>query len=360
MNDNKQTASWLLGDESFRAWLAGKAGAAESSQWNDWLHESPDHRLLYEEAKHLISRTRFRSLEPPHIDLQWEKLRLKLKPAKARPQSIFALADWMDKLRLRQPWPRYALAMAAVVLIVASARYFHVFDFDKSMPNISLQTISTEFGQRSTIDLPEGTRITLNANSTLRYPTNLPALTDLRFELKGEAYFAVSTRTEKPGHHFIVHTADGAVQVTGTRFVVHERGMGTRVVVEEGGVEVFSDDNRNATPDIARVSLKPGDLVHFNRGDKNLLPSRRSGIAVAPYTTWREKQLVFEKTPFREIVQRLQETYGVQITVKNERLLDRRLSGKIKNFNLVITTDALASALNVPVRRTEQMVVFGD
>jgi len=359
MNAKKQTVAWLLSDESFRAWLAGKASAEASSQWNDWLRQSPDHRLLRDEAKDLLGRVRFPALEAPNLDWQWEKLRRQLS-TKTPTASIFAslvaaFADWQGR---RRQWPRYALAMAAAVLMVVAAQYFHVFDRLKGAPEpIAFQTVSTQFGQRSTIDLPEGTRIILNANSILRFPDRAWENPELRFELEGEAYFEVSSRKEKPGHGFTVHTTDGAVRVTGTRFVVHERGPGTRVVVEEGEVEITVADTTAARPvPGAKVFLKPGNLLQFQKGDRHLSPQL---VHVGPYITWWRDRLILEDTPFGQIVKRLEETYGIEVDVKDKVLLQQTLSGAIENRNLDVTTEALAKVLRVSVRRKGQVVIFG-
>ncbi len=70
--------------------------------------------------------------------------------------------------------------------------------------------------------------------------------------------------------------------------------------------------------------------------------------------------MILEQTPFKEIVRRLEETYGVTVKVSDRRLLQRTLSGSIENQNLEIVTDALANALEVPVRRDGEVIIFGD
>ena len=102
--------------------------------------------------------------------------------------------------------------------------------------SLRFATLHTAFGQRKELTLPDGSKIILNANSTLKYPAEWNAGTPRRFELAGEASFEVVDRPEGLQDDFIVYTEDGFVSVLGTQFVVAERGAGTRVVLGEGKV----------------------------------------------------------------------------------------------------------------------------
>jgi ferric-dicitrate binding protein FerR (iron transport regulator) len=259
----------------------------------------------------------------------------------------------------RGAWVRFAVAAFATMIIFAIVMRYGPFRNSKEMPDKGkLQYVSTEYGQRATINLPEGTTIILNANSTLSYPAVWMQETPRRLELKGEAYFDVSARRKGPQEEFTVYTSDGAIKVIGTQFVVYERGNGTRVVVEEGDVEVVSFDTKVKGFDTdSIVLLKPGYMLEFQKGAQKLLPRT---VDVKPYTTWWQNQLILNETPFKEIVQRIEETYGILVNVTDKRLLLRTLSGSIENQNLVVVTDALANALRVPVRREGQVITFGD
>jgi ferric-dicitrate binding protein FerR (iron transport regulator) len=219
------------------------------------------------------------------------------------------------------------------------------------------QFVATDYGQRTRIQLPEGTVIILNAKSTLRYPAVWTDATERRIDLHGEAYFEAASRPEGPQHDLIVQTNDGTVKVVGTRFVVYERGQGTRVVVEEGGVMVtVADTNASQTAPATQALLNPGHLLQFQKGSRDIAPkSVNSGI----YTSWWREHLELEGAPFGQVIRRLEETYGIRIEVEDESLLQRTLSGSIENRNLEVITEALAKALSTTVRRKGQVVVFG-
>ncbi|NIS27550.1 DUF4974 domain-containing protein [candidate division KSB1 bacterium] len=258
----------------------------------------------------------------------------------------------------KDAWIRFvAVAFATVVLIALIARYVPFQDRDELGEETDYQLVSTEYGQRVKIKLPEGTEIILNANSKLKYPAVWSRSTSHRFDLQGEAYFAVTPSSGVQFEKFFVHTVDGTIKVTGTRFAVYERGQGTRVVVEEGGVEVSSEDTKTVNPDtFATASLTSGQMLRFGKGTRVLSPRK---INIQPYVTWWKNQMILDETPFEDIVQRLEETYGVVVKVSDKRLVKKTLSGSIENENLVVVTDALANALMVSVQRDRQVITFG-
>jgi|GEM_PF-408410 len=350
----------LLMDESFQRWLACTAQPEEAEKWNRWKAASEENERLVSDALRIWRAGKFRILQPPaNLDLEWQHLRARLhveppnRAAKSRRPLNYGQHTSSGA------WPRFgAIAMAMVVFAFFFFRYSKFFQKNDVAPADDYQILSTDFGQRATLDLPEGTKIILNANSNLRYPASWTTQTSRKFELTGEAFFDVSNLGDIPNREFIVYTNDGTIQVTGTRFAVYERGQGTRVVVARGAVEVSSDDVRTAKPEaLKKVTLRPGQLLRFRKGNRDLMPR---SVKVSPYTTWWRNQIVFEKTPFNEIVERLEETYGVTVKVKEKKLLKRTLSGSIENQNLMVVTDALAGALRVQVVRKGQVIVFGN
>lgn len=349
----------LLSDESFQRWLFGNAGSAEKDRWNAWLSGNPERQIIYEQALAIWKMANFRSTPPPDVEQELQKLQVRLHLPAAKNASIRHLISRRTaihkKIDRRLLGARYGvMAIAASLLLIWLWRSL---PFHMSSGQQSEQVVATDFGQRARINLPDSTIIILNAHSSLRYPAAWSPATARKFELQGEAYFDVASRPEGPQHDFIVHTDDGEIQVVGTRFVVHERGRGTRVVVEEGGVQVSVADSTAAeeTP-AAKILLNPKQMLQFQKGDSVLQPHV---VNLGLYTTWWRDELVLEDTPFEHIIRRLEETYGVKVEVKDKRLLQRTLSGSLENRNLDVITKALAKALRTSVSRQGQIVIFG-
>ncbi|MCI0695148.1 FecR domain-containing protein [candidate division KSB1 bacterium] len=347
----------LLADESFQRWLSGNASDEEIRRWNEWLNTSPRHYELHAQAAALWKMAHFRSSALPDVEAEWQTLlrRVEFKAAKAvaRDRS-FAKRAWFGYM----PSRRLAWAGLGAVAALSIALLWRNLPFHLSPKKQEIQLASTNYGQRLELNLPEGSTIILNANSSLCYPAVWTATTARQFELQGEAYFEVSSRPQGPQHDFIVRTYDGAVQVVGTQFTVHNRGQGTRVVVEEGGVEVaVADTSSGSKIPIARTLVEPGHLLHFQKGNRDAVPQP---VHVGFHTTWWREHLVLQDTPFEQIIRRLEETHGIQIKIEDRTLLKRTLSGSIENRNLEVVTEALAKALRTSVRREGQMVIFNN
>lgn len=285
----------------------------------------------------------------PEMDREWQKLKTRLNLENTRVPSAIVTSRHR---RRHEAWVRFgAVAFVVILLSIFIFRTKVLQNWTARTDQAEFQEVSTGFGQRATITLPDAT-IILNANSTLRYPTNWSATATRQFDVNGEVYFNVVKQTRTP-INMLVQTRDGIMTVVGTRFAVYERGKGTRVVVEKGAVEVSCSAGETDT----KVLLQSDHLLQFQKGDQKLEPHR---VNVAPYVTWWQEQLKFEQTPFREIAQRLEETYGIQVEVKDQRLLQRTLSGSIENQNLAVVISALAEALRVPVEHKGPSIIFGN
>ena len=106
-----------------------------------------------------------------------------------------------------------AASVAAVIAIVTgSISYFRYM----SEQQITFAEISTSFGEKKRVELPDGTILVLNSCSQVRYPDSFQG--DIRkVELEGEGYFRVAHNEDMP---FIVQTKRLDVRVLGTRFDV--------------------------------------------------------------------------------------------------------------------------------------------
>ncbi|NOZ61870.1 MAG: DUF4974 domain-containing protein [Calditrichaeota bacterium] len=349
---------WLA-DESFQRWITNTATAEENKRWSDWLQSDFRHQEIYREAIKLWKLAQFKPASVPDIDSEWENLQDRLNLNLPKTASVVNLSTNKQNsdrnLSLPKLWFRIGAVAAAIILVALVS--FYLLEM-KHPSRQAFQIASTDYGQRVRIALPEGTTVILNANSTLQYPTTWTKKTIRSFRLKGEAYFIVASLPKGKQHNFIVETKDGKVEVVGTRFAVCERGRGTRVAVEEGCVKVSvpGDTTKQFNSQTTNILLTSGHLLKFKRGDRSLTPKYEN---VDIYTSWWTDQLVFDKTPFENIITRLQDTYGIQIKITDKHLLKRTLSGSIENTNLQTIITALARALQVPVQRKGNVIIFG-
>lgn len=344
----------LLSDESFLKWLSGKASPEEREKWEQWRDKRPENYALYTAAHDLWENTQFRASPMPDSEDAWLTLlpHLRATPSDSPPSQGGLFAQKRESYRFQSQKRRFRWGYALAAAIIFIMFIWQFASFYKSRAFI---TLTTQYGEQQQVNLPDGSKIVLNAHSSLKYPKHWNLKTKRQVYLEGEAYFEV---TPKPGDvqkEFIVYTSDGLVKVLGTAFVVYERGKGTRVVVERGRVEVHSGAVDDRDKSVSATILTPGHLVYFRRGDQSLHPS---AISVGTYISWWKDSFLLDQTPFQEIVQRLEETYGITIEVQDSSALKRVLSGSIENHNLDVILETLSNILQLPVYRQGNKVIF--
>ena len=154
-------------------------------------------------------------------------------------------------------WTREVLKYAAVILVVAGAGGIYVSRmYDKFL--LTGNTITVPAGQHIDVQLPDGTKVCMNALSELHYPTFFIGR-ERKVQLKGEAFFDVSHDRKHP---FVVETYACDVEVLGTKFNVKARSEDGEFVASlvEGKVRVTDRFNSNN-----QVELHPREQVtHLN------------------------------------------------------------------------------------------------
>lgn len=346
----------LLKDESFQAWLAGRATEPENFRWNAWLNEDERHRDLYNAAIEIWRKVQFTPEPPQDKAAAWDQLQSRLGFTRT-----LAAPAGRDKLSRREigrgmqslQWlVGVSTAVAAVLAVVAFVWPGVLF---QRSGEIVFDTVRTAYGEQIQINLPDQSRVVLNANSVLQYPRQWDSHTPRQVKLSGEAYFEVAKGQAADQTTFVVETADGRVTVLGTRFVVHERGMGTRVTLSEGVVQVGARDISGNGQTAGQTRLVPGQRVVFRKGEPVLRPTADAHRQVV----WWHNAFVLNQTPLAEFVELLRDTYGVSIYVADTRLLNRVLSGSIESTSLEVVLDALSKLLQVPVHHRGSQIVLG-
>lgn len=175
------------------------------------------------------------------------------------------------------------------------------------------QTLTTPRGKNFLLILSDGTKVWINAESSLRYPVEFTGK-ERRVELKGEACFEVAKNEECP---FIV-SADGMdTRVLGTKFNVRSYTPEDRhVTLVQGKVQVTNRETQTS------VVLQPGqDLTYTETGEESI-----SSVNIATYTAWTEGMFYFEDAPLGDIMHSLGRWYNVNIDFEQADLHDIHLN----------------------------------
>jgi len=357
----------LLEDPSFQKWAAGRASPEIDGRWEAWIagddmtpwpggsasaHPLDDQDAVIREeaaasAAEIIRILEFRdtSVSGTDVDEAWTRFQKRLHARTSAPD-----ADLTERSSRpsKRPGRRTAASRigaprtGAIVFTILLVAAVGLWQF--TQPSTEPVEITTEAGEQATVTLPDETRIVLNANSRLRYDRKAFTEGSRVVSVDGEALFDVQPAPQRENPSFRVVAPDGSIRVLGTTFSVAHRGADTRVVLSEGRVAV---DSRLAARDTT-FEMKPGELVSVDRETGQV---ERRAVNPRVYTSWASGTLVFDNTPFPEVVERIEATYDVQVVIQNPSILDRVVSGSVEN-DLVVLINGLSQILDRPIDRT--------
>jgi transmembrane sensor len=328
-------------DEFFLQWVIAKEHNA-TIFWTAWLIANPDKKEVVEEATRNIRLLRLGSdLEYnqqfldtwQHLDKVWAT---HLAESVAKNASA---THWRG-------WYKMAAVAALFVLAIATA---YVID------SVDYSSLTTQYSEIRTIKLPDGTRVNLNGNSSLRYRKKFNTSAIREVWLKGEAFFSVEHRNNQK---FIVHTDDGViVEVLGTTFNVFKRRELTRVSLNTGKIRIKMEDEFYTSQGQLlpkEFIMKPGEVTQFNVIDRKAI---REMVDPVNYSSWKEKNLVFSNTSLAEVAVILEDVYGYKV-IMEEPFKSRRITGKFQSDDLNIFLKFLSKALNANVEQKDNRIII--
>ncbi|MBC7570057.1 MAG: FecR domain-containing protein [Spirosoma sp.] len=331
-------------------YFAGKSTALEKKQIDEWSRE-PSHTEQF-----------YRWLD------EWEQSHLQFtadQPVAFSRYHDFLYADQSGATnaalveetpsRFMQPfsgrtWLVWAIA-ASVILMVG------LFAFRELLLT---RTYETAYGETRLVNLPDGSAVTLNSNSSLQIPRfgfgkQWPGnpwfgSPTRQVVLVGEALFSVThTATNQ---RFVVRITNAEVVVLGTEFTVFARPRGTKVVLNRGKVEVhYQQTDRQPR----QVTMKPGDLLTLTP-EGELTHQQLQQPPASP--AWTEHRFVFDKTQLTEIVAILAENYGLTAEIADAETGQMTISGAYSAQTADELLRIVAEVLNIDIDRQSDKLIL--
>ncbi|WP_035804764.1 FecR family protein [Lunatimonas lonarensis] len=198
-------------------------------------------------------------------------------------------------------------------------------------PEIVWITKTTNAGEKLKLGLPDQSEVWLNSSSTLSYPESFGQV-DRRVKLTGEAFFKVESDSLRA---FYVETSNLITKVLGTSFNVKEDkgGTTTKVALETGSIQV------NARGDSSDAVLWPGqEMMYDATTTKKVIrtfdPKNTSG--------WTDGWLVFDNNHLSEVIGRLEDWYGVTISIEGSPSRTWNFSGEFRHETLQNILESIA------------------
>ncbi len=320
MQENSGNVLDLVKNEYFVHWIV--APTEESTHfWTQWISNHPDRKRDVDVARQLIRSTHY-SLDEKMPESDYYTV---LENIVERSQQRKSKARTLRPLSWKMVGIAASLIMAMFLGIWISQEWP---TNDIQEVTLAPQTITKENprGQKSTIMLPDGTKVILNSESTISYLSNFTG-SERMVELTGEAFFDVVRDPSKP---FVVRTKSLMTTALGTSFNVDAYPYGKEeITLVTGKVRVNSHIESDQS-----TLLEPGEIAALELGALN----KKLGSSLN-HIKWKDGFIVFQKTPFQEGIMELERWYGVTIEVRNLP------SGEEPTFTAHIENDNLANVL---------------
>jgi len=307
--------------------LARKESPEDVQKLKEWLAEDPSRR---DELKYLLAAWDSAGMQDVDHEAAYQRFIFRMNAdveAGLAPTPEIA----------HTPAPRvynsfttiYRIAAIFVVSFALGVLSHFYFSKDKPEQVAFIEKI-VPLGSKSEINLPDGSSVSLNAGSTLRYPTDYGKI-KRDIYLSGEGYFVVAKQEGKP---FTVHTALKSITALGTEFNVKaypDENMEETTLIKGEVIIKNSEEINIFEPAI----LKEGNKLSVTKSGSKLdvIITQLEKYEAAALISWKESNWYIESETLHELAVKLERRYNVTINI-DEALKKYRFTGTIKDETL--------------------------
>jgi len=280
--------------------FSGEADPDEKQRIADWLNQSSENKKLYSDLREIWLSS--------GIDSNADNYDLESAILKFRNQIN------TDKFIQRKHIDFNRFLKYAAILALALLLPFSYYMGTRNNSDDSITTISCAFGDKSSVVLPDSSRVWLNSGSKLTFSSNFK--NGRKVSLEGEAFFSVS---KDKNHPFRVKTTDVDIEVLGTKFNLKaypdEKLVSTTLV--EGSVNISSK--------FGSALMTPDQKLVFDKGSKKMVVQVLTDTA--PETEWKDGRFVFRNESLAELKPKLERWFDVDIVFGDEQVSNRKFTG---------------------------------
>ncbi len=311
MNTDHNTIETLIA-----SYMEGKIRPEDTERLREWVRASEDNRREYQRLRNL-----------------WEVTHPVFNPEKIDVEAALRKVEKRISInKIKHNLVRFFYHTAAVLLLPSLGAIFYLLQMKSEWHDIVSQEISTPFGTRSKVVLPDSSIVWLNSGSSLSY--ELSKWNDKRdVQLSGEAYFEVKT---DPSHPFVVHTNSMNVCATGTAFNVeaYDGDSIVAVTMQEGKIGVAIEGNPH-------IALAPGFRMVYNKDKNNC---RITEADTYKWIAWKDGKLVFRDDSLGYVFRRLEQTFNAEIILHDKELGRQVFRATFESESLIEIMDLLKMA----------------
>ena len=276
-------------------YLSDNIDAKEREELFAWIKEKPENKTIFEDSLEVWEVAEASTLDfQPDTNLAWEKMENRLNQSKNQEKPAAVIRP----ISFFRPWMRLAAAMMLIGL---------AWWIIKTGQIIEKQTLAQE---KTTIELPDGSKVWLNQNSKLSYKKFF----DRRVvNLEGEAFFEIAKMNGKP---FEIFAGKSKTKVLGTSFNVraYPKEKQVEISVETGKVAFTANENPSE-----KTLLKAGEFATFTKQNQQI---KKENVTKINAAAWKKGALRFNNTKMVEVIESLERYYDIKIEVSNNKILN--------------------------------------
>ncbi|EPR67621.1 FecR family protein [Cyclobacterium qasimii] len=315
-------------------YLAGKANQTEKNEVMDWVKENPLHQYQFDQLKKYWEG---RTKDPQLISHAFQKDKIWKQYQDS--QGTATVKNKPKPIARPFYWVRVAAAilllLAATIVYLQRENLFPPEEIENAYTYIAIEKYNP-IGQKSQTQLPDGSKVWLNADSKITFPETFPDSVRI-VHLEGEAFFDVLHDSLRP---FKVIAENVQVKVLGTKFNVnaYKGQQEINIALLEGSINVSDEQNENAVlvqPDHGVSYSKQLQIFReFSREDHRAMFDKA--------ISWKNGKLIFDSNNLEDFVTEISRWYGVSVEIKGVPQNDWNLVGTFENEYLTNVLDAIS------------------
>lgn len=240
-------------------------------------------------------------------------------------------------LNIDEKWIKWGRIAASYLLLLFSSYFlFQIWSGDghpEEQERKAIYEKTTSAGEKMKIQLPDGSTVILNSLSTIIFDADF-SKTHRLIDLQGEAYFEIKPDENLP---FVVQAQEVRTTALGTAFNARSKDGKVAISLIDGKVSVSHLQSE--------LTLNPGQMAVYDPlGENGLMPGT---FDLASVTAWKEGKISFKNKALENIMEDLEDWYGVDFIIKGDVDLKRRVTGLIDNNSLKEIMTGLSFSLDL-------------
>ncbi|MEQ6118795.1 FecR domain-containing protein [Reichenbachiella sp. MALMAid0571] len=329
--------------------LGGSPENDDSKEIAQWTESKKSNYLIFKIIRNYFIEQPFDTSSAE----SFEKLKARIEETGSMKNKDFGKPHHKESKAIHlQSWLKYAAILIMAVGLAWTAYHIHIVN-QQETDQLQITTVekSNPNGRKTTFELPDGTKVNLNAASKLKYIDDVENSKRI-VHLSGEAFFDVAEDKTKP---FSVVTKGISTTALGTSFNVkaYSDDPLVKVLLMTGkvGVEYLSAKANG-------LILNPGMGAEYDSNKENLISK---DFDFEKEMGWKQGIIVLDRVGLPTVVQELERWYGVKIQIQNKQKAgDWNYSGRFQNESLenVLSTMGHVKGFNYKIDNKTITIIF--